>query len=81
MITSPKAEHYRAWSITAHYRVGSKVLYQRLPYQATWTNQGVSPQTEISDPSGSPWQALYTIPGEPGASSTPEPDTSAGITP
>jgi chitinase len=72
---------YPAWSVSARYHAGAEVLYQGLPYRPKWDNQGVSPQTEISDPSGSPWQALYTIPGEPGASSTPEPDTSAGITP
>jgi hypothetical protein len=28
-------------------------------------NQGVSPATESTDPSGSAWKALYSIPGEP----------------
>lgn len=41
------------------------MLYQGLPYQAKWINQGTSPATESTDPSGSPWKALYTIPGEP----------------
>ena len=50
MIIKPKAEHYKAWSITAEYHAGSRVLYQGLPYQAKWGNQGVSPQTEMSDP-------------------------------
>jgi chitinase len=68
----PKADHYKAWSITAQYHAGSKVLYQGLPYVAKWSNQGVSPQTELSDPSGSPWQALYKIPGEPAGSPTPQ---------
>ena len=64
VIVRPKAGHYRAWSITAQYRAGSKVLYQGLPYEAKWSNQGVSPQTEASDPAGSPWKALYKVPGE-----------------
>ena len=34
---------YPAWSISANYRVGDKVLYQGLPYEAKWDNQGVSP--------------------------------------
>jgi cellulose synthase/poly-beta-1,6-N-acetylglucosamine synthase-like glycosyltransferase/chitodextrinase len=72
MTTAPKAEHYRAWSITAHYRTGSKVLYQGLPYQAEWINQGVSPQTEISDPSSSPWEPLYNVPGEPAGALAPQ---------
>ena len=53
------------WSIGAHYQAGSEVLYEGLPYQAKWNNQGVSPLTQSTDPSGSPWRALYWIPGEP----------------
>jgi chitinase len=72
MITPPKAGHYRSWSITAHYHAGSKVLYQGLPYAAKWINQGVSPQTEVSDPSGSPWKPLYKVPGEPAGALVPQ---------
>ncbi len=70
-VIKPKSDHYRAWSITAQYHAGSKVLYQGLPYEAKWSNQGVSPQTEQSDPAGSPWKALYQIPGEPAGSLAP----------
>jgi chitinase len=56
---------YPAWSQDTQYQPGAKVLYQGLPYQAKWDNQGVSPATESTDPSGSAWKALYTIPGEP----------------
>jgi chitinase len=59
---------YPAWAQGKAYHTGDKVLYQGLPYQAKWANQGVSPATEASDPSGSPWKALYTIPGEPSGS-------------
>ena len=59
------AGSYPAWSQTKGYKTGAKVLYQGLPYEAKWANQGVSPATEASDPSGSPWKALYSIPGEP----------------
>jgi cellulose synthase/poly-beta-1,6-N-acetylglucosamine synthase-like glycosyltransferase/chitodextrinase len=72
VMVRPKADHYRAWSITAQYRAGGKVLYQGLPYQAKWSNQGVSPQTAMSDPAGSPWKALYRIPGEPAGSPAPQ---------
>ena len=58
---------YPAWSLSTQYQVGEKVLFQGLPYQAKWSNQGVSPATQSTDPSGSPWKALYTIPGEPAA--------------
>jgi cellulose synthase/poly-beta-1,6-N-acetylglucosamine synthase-like glycosyltransferase/chitodextrinase len=53
------------WSVSAQYRAGSEVLYEGLPYRAEWNNQGVSPLTQSIDPSGSPWRALYQIPGEP----------------
>ena len=53
------------WSISAHYQAGNEVLYEGLPYQAKWNNLGVSPLTQCTDPSGSPWRALYWIPGEP----------------
>ena len=56
---------YPAWAQGTAYQKGNKVLYQGLPYEAKWANQGVSPASEASDPSGSPWKALYTIPGEP----------------
>jgi cellulose synthase/poly-beta-1,6-N-acetylglucosamine synthase-like glycosyltransferase/chitodextrinase len=59
---------YPAWSISTQYQVGDKVLYQGLPYVAKWVNQGVSPATASTDPSGSAWQALFTIPGEPAGS-------------
>jgi cellulose synthase/poly-beta-1,6-N-acetylglucosamine synthase-like glycosyltransferase len=70
------ARGFRAWSISAQYKMGSKVFYQGLPYLAKWSNQGVSPQTALTDPSGSPWQALGQVPGEPGSS--PSPASSAG---
>ena len=56
---------YPAWVRLREYTRGDKVLFHRLPYEAKWTNQGVSPGAEASDPSGSPWRPLYTIPGEP----------------
>jgi chitinase len=56
---------YPAWALDTQYQAGTKVLFQGLPYQAKWVNQGVSPGAEASDPSGSPWKPLYTLPGEP----------------
>jgi chitinase len=56
---------YPAWSVDTQYQAGDKVLYQGLPYQAKWINQGVSPATQSTDPSGSAWKALYSVPGEP----------------
>jgi chitodextrinase len=70
---------YPAWSQGKAYHTGAKVLYEGLPYQAKWPNQGVSPATEASDPSGSAWKALYTIPGEP--SGSPAIGVTAGAAP
>ena len=64
-IATLPAGTYPAWSIDTQYAVGDRVLYQGLPYQAKWINQGTSPATESTDPTGSPWKALYGIPGEP----------------
>jgi cellulose synthase/poly-beta-1,6-N-acetylglucosamine synthase-like glycosyltransferase len=56
---------YPAWSLRAQYQADETVLYARLPYRAKWSNQGISPASQSTDPSGSPWQALFGIPGEP----------------
>jgi cellulose synthase/poly-beta-1,6-N-acetylglucosamine synthase-like glycosyltransferase/chitodextrinase len=64
VIVKPAGTHPN-WSVSTRYQAGSEVLYQGLPYQAKWSNQGVSPLTQGTDSSGSPWRALYRIPGEP----------------
>jgi chitinase len=56
---------YPAWSLGAQYQADDKVLYEGLPYRAKWSNQGISPASQSTDPSGSPWEALFGIPGEP----------------
>jgi chitinase len=77
---------YPAWSQGKAYHTGDKVLYEGLPYQAKWANQGVSPATEASDPSGSAWKALYTIPSEPsgspaiGVTASPSPSSAVPTT-
>jgi cellulose synthase/poly-beta-1,6-N-acetylglucosamine synthase-like glycosyltransferase/chitodextrinase len=64
-IARPHPGTYPAWSLSAQYQAGEKVLYQGLPYRAKWSNQGISPASQSTDSSGSPWQALFSIPGEP----------------
>ena len=56
---------YPAWSPSAHYQAGQRVLLDGLPYQAKWYNTADSPAAEATNPSGSPWSPLFTIPGEP----------------
>jgi chitinase len=57
-----------AWTPTSSYSSGTTVLYQGLPYKAKWYNVGASPAAAASDPGGSPWSPLFTIPGEPTSS-------------
>jgi len=49
---------YPNWSGTATYNTGNYVLFNSVPYQAKWWNQGQSPAAASSDPDGSPWVAL-----------------------
>ena len=41
------------------------MLRDGLGYQAKYYTQGDDPAEVLTNPSGSPWKALYTIPGEP----------------
>jgi cellulose synthase/poly-beta-1,6-N-acetylglucosamine synthase-like glycosyltransferase/chitodextrinase len=77
VITPPSPGTYPAWSISTQYQGGDKVLYQGLPYQSKWDNQGVSPQGATTDPVDSPWKALYKVPGEPAGTSVQAPSVPA----
>jgi chitinase len=63
--TTLPAGTYPAWSPTAVYQQGQKVLYQGEPYQAKYYNKATSPGQENADPDTSPWAPLFTTPGEP----------------
>ena len=62
--TLPPGTH-PAWSPGQMYVAGRDVLYEGLPYEAKWTNQGVPPGITSTEQPSSPWQPLSTIPGEP----------------
>ncbi len=49
---------YPNWSGTAIYNTGQRVLFNEVPFQAKWWNQGDSPAAASSNPDGSPWVAL-----------------------
>jgi chitinase len=66
--TTLPAGTYPAWSPTAIYEDGSRVLYAGLPYEARWYNTATSPAAESADPPSSPWTPMFTIPGEPSGS-------------
>lgn len=55
--TLPKGT-YPDWSGTAIYKAGQRVLFNKVPYQAKWWNQGESPAASSSDPNNSPWTRL-----------------------
>ncbi len=71
-IVAPGAD-YPGWSSSSQYLVGDRVTFQGLPYAARWTNQGASPADQANDPWGSPWQPLFSIPGEPAGPLTTAP--------
>jgi len=48
-----------------------QVLFHEEPYQARWSNQGISPAAEAGDPSGSPWRPCSTSPPSQPADSVP----------
>ena len=65
VIPTLKPGTYPTWSPTVAYRAGQKVLRNGLGYQAKYYSQGDDPAQVLTNPSGSPWKPLYTIPGEP----------------
>lgn len=49
---------YPDWSGTTTYNAGSRVLFNSVPYQAKWWNQGSSPAAATSNADSSPWVPL-----------------------
>lgn len=49
---------YPEWSGEAIYEADGRVIFQDVPYQAKWWNQGDSPAATSSNPEGSPWVPL-----------------------
>jgi chitinase len=56
---------YPAWSVKNVFRAGDRVLYEGLPYRASWYTQGDVPGGTGPNGTPSPWTALYRVPGEP----------------
>ncbi|MBV8259059.1 MAG: glycosyl hydrolase family 18 [Actinobacteria bacterium] len=56
---------YPAWSPRVSYRAGTRVLFHGLPYEAKWYTVGDTPEALPTVTPPSPWQPLFTIPGEP----------------
>jgi chitinase len=49
---------YPDWDGLETYDKADRVIFEGVPYQAKWWNQGESPEASHSDPDGSPWTAL-----------------------
>jgi chitinase len=49
---------YKDWSGTSAYNTADRVLFNGVPYQAKWWNQGSSPAAATSNPDSSPWVPL-----------------------
>ncbi|WP_252783156.1 glycosyltransferase family 2 protein [Actinoallomurus rhizosphaericola] len=64
-IARPKTGTYPAWSAHTQYKAGARVIYKKLPYQAKWANQGVTPGGPAGLNPDSPWKPLFKVPGEP----------------
>ncbi|MCX7521482.1 glycosyl hydrolase family 18 protein [Microbacterium sp. STN6] len=49
---------YPDWAGTAIYDKGDRVLFDGVPFESKWWNQGASPDAASADPDSSPWVAL-----------------------
>ncbi len=49
---------YPKWSGTIIYEGGERVLFEGIPFQAKWWNQGQSPAASAANPDSSPWLPL-----------------------
>ena len=56
---------YPVWDAAAMYEAGDRVAFLGLPYQARWSSKGDAPSTQFPVGPDSPWQPLFTVPGEP----------------
>ena len=56
---------HAAWSPLKLYSKADKVLFDGLPYEARWANQGEAPSTQFPVGPESAWNPLFTLPGEP----------------
>ena len=53
------------WSATTVYHQGKRVSFNGLPYQARFYTKGNQPLDELPSNPSSPWEPLFTAPGEP----------------
>lgn len=49
---------YPEWSGMAIYDKGQRIIFDGIPYEAKWWNQGESPEAYAADPNSSPWTPI-----------------------
>jgi chitinase len=52
---------YPNWSGTVEYEGGQRVLFEGIPFQAKWWNQGQSPAASAANADSSPWMPLTQV--------------------
>ncbi|MBP7060615.1 MAG: glycosyl hydrolase family 18 [Candidatus Moranbacteria bacterium] len=52
---------YPKWSGSIVYEGGDRVLFEGVPFQAKWWNQGASPAASAANSDSSPWLALTQV--------------------
>lgn len=57
LLTLP-AGTYPAWSGQTIYNTGDRIIFEGMPYEAKWWNQGESPAAAAVNPDNSPWLLL-----------------------
>ncbi len=55
--TLPKGT-YPKWSGKTIYNTGDRILFEGIPFQSKWWNQGESPAASLAKPDSSPWMPL-----------------------
>ncbi len=64
------SDRHSPWSADTIYHRGDVVTFAGLPYQAKWYTHGDAPSGTLPADPNSPWQPMYTVPGEPGNTTT-----------
>ncbi len=61
---------YANWSGAGQYDKGTRVLFDGVPFEAKWWNQGASPEAASANPDSSPWVPLTVSQINEGAAAT-----------
>jgi chitinase len=62
--------HQSPWRAGRVYHAGDRVRFHGLPFAARYYTQGDQPISTLPADPASPWQPLFTDPGEPAGAGT-----------